>query len=330
MPLQRHRSPVAIVTVPRSTLAQAHHKDIDAVLKDLKLCSRRLKSALDSFRDELRTLERLYYKGKNQHRMALFFKRVPEMRRYGRRLSELDILERVDLLRASFVGLEHTSDRKALRDSWTHVPEKPYVDFLTERLAACSSLVCKVRLKEHLVFYPPQTLQMRDRLEKAYHHFALAMQSGAFVQFFVLFAAISSRMSVLSSQLEEALQLSISTCNRLLVITHPTGTHAQQLPSEPETPRPSRIGPDVPSEDTRQPLSRCEPVDTSTSVVEDLNSEMKATSEVRMTPPPSHPIHTGDHTTAQASKKATVRAAQKPRPKKAKKKFDEIDEIFGF
>lgn len=98
------------MTVPRSTLAQAHHKDIDAVLKDLKLCSRRLKSALDSFRDELRTLERLYYKGKNQHRMALFFKRVPEMRRYGRRLSELDILERVDLLRASFVGLEHTSE----------------------------------------------------------------------------------------------------------------------------------------------------------------------------------------------------------------------------
>lgn len=101
---------MTIATVPRSTLAHADHKKINAILKDLKVCSRHLKSALDSFKDELRTLERLYYKCKNQHRMALFFKRVPEMRRFGRRLTELDIPERVDLLRASFIGLEHTNE----------------------------------------------------------------------------------------------------------------------------------------------------------------------------------------------------------------------------
>lgn len=166
MPIKRHQSPVTITTVPRNTLAHAHHKEIDGILKDLKLCSRRLKAALDSFKDELRILERLYYKCKNQHRTALFFKRIPEMRRYGRRLSELDILERVDLLRASFVGLEHTSEcviitspytlhaepspsHRALRSSWSHVPEKPYVYFLTERLSACSTLVCKVRSKKY-------------------------------------------------------------------------------------------------------------------------------------------------------------------------------------
>lgn len=86
-----------------------------------------------------------------------------------------------------------------------------------------------------------------------------------------------------------------------LTDSQPTGTRAQQLPSEPETPRSSRIGPDVPSEDTGQPLSLCEPVDTSTSVVEDLNSEMKATSEVRMTPPPSHPIHSMDNNVSKFS-----------------------------
>lgn len=99
-----------ITTVPRNAIDPVQHKEIDAILRDLKVCSRRLKAALDSFNDELRTLERLYYKCKNQHRLALFFKRVPELRRYGRRLTELDILERVDLLRASFVGLEHTSE----------------------------------------------------------------------------------------------------------------------------------------------------------------------------------------------------------------------------
>ncbi|KAF8449074.1 hypothetical protein L210DRAFT_3389330 [Boletus edulis BED1] len=204
MNVERHRAPVTITTVPRSTLAHSHHREIDAILKDLRFCSRRLKSALDSYKDELRTLERLYYKCKNQHRAALFFKRVSEIRRYGGRLSELDILECVDLLRASFVGLEHTNDHKALRCSWSHVPEEPYVCFLNERLTACSTLVCK----------------MRERLEKAYCHFALAMQTGAFVQLIILFVAICSRMSVLSSQLEEALQLGIFACDRLLVVIH--------------------------------------------------------------------------------------------------------------
>lgn len=53
-----------------------------------------------------------------------------------------------------------------------------------------------------------------------FSHFTLAMQAGAFVQLIILFAAISSRMFVLSSELEEALQLSVLTCNRLLVIIH--------------------------------------------------------------------------------------------------------------
>jgi hypothetical protein len=113
MTSKRCQSAVSITTVPRTTLPHAHHKDIDAILKDLRACSRRLKSALVSFTDELRTLERLYYKCKNQHRMALFFKRVSEIKRYGRRLCELDIPERVDLLRASFVGLGHTNE-------WVH------------------------------------------------------------------------------------------------------------------------------------------------------------------------------------------------------------------
>ena len=135
------------------------------------------------------------------------------------------------------------------------------------------------------------------------------MQTGAFVQLIILFVAISSRMSVLSSQLEEALQLGISACNRLLVIIHvstssaadehsltdsqPTGTHAtisQQLPSELETLRPLPVDHDILSEDTGQPLSRCEPIDTSTSVVEDLSMKMEVALEMRVTPPPGQPM----------------------------------------
>ncbi|KAG9312940.1 hypothetical protein JVU11DRAFT_6375 [Chiua virens] len=212
------------------------------------------------------------------------------MRRYGRRLSEVDIAERIDLLRASFVGLDHTTDQKALRRSWSHVPESPYIYFLSERLTACSTLVCK----------------MRERLENSYHHFSLAMQAGAFVQLIILFVAISSRMSVLSSELEEALQLSIATCNRLLRIIHPTGacvTTSQQLPPELETTHPSHVDHDVLSEDTGQIVSRHEPIDSATCIVEDPSTKVEMTLETGVTPPSSDPTTADDRTAAQTSKK---------------------------
>ena len=40
-----------------------------------------------------------------------------------------------------------------------------------------------------------------------------------------------------------------------------------------------------------RPVSRCEPIDTSTSVVEDLGVKMEAKLEMRVTPPPSHPAN---------------------------------------
>ncbi|KAF8141661.1 hypothetical protein EV363DRAFT_1443567 [Boletus edulis] len=294
MNVERHRAPVTITTVPRSTLAHSRHREIDAILKDLRFCSRRLKSALDSYKDELRTLERLYYKCKNQHRAALFFKRVSEIRRYGGRLSELDILECVDLLRASFVGLEHTNDHKALK----------------ELLEPCARGT------------------MRERLEKAYCHFALAMQTGAFRPAYhpkkpfswAFLLATASWLLFMCASLqpvdEHALYKSQSTAM--------DATTPQQLPSEPETSYPSHIDhSDVPSEDTGRPVSRCEPIDTSIFVVEALSKKTEATLEMRVTPPPSQLTNNSD-------RMVTVKDAQKARLKKAKKKFDEIDEIFGF
>lgn len=144
-------------------------------------------------------------------------------------------------------------------------------------------------------------------------HFALAMQSGAFVQVIILFIAISSRMSMLSSQLEETLQLSISTCNRLLGIidvclqlmgehaltdSQPTDTPVtvpQQPPLKPETLPLSYIDHDIPSEDTGQSVSRCEPIGTSAFVVEDLGLKAGATLEMRVTAPPSQPTEGMDN-----------------------------------
>jgi len=101
--LRLARSP-PLSSSPRSSLDASHHRSINAVLKDLQTCSRRLHAALSTHRDELQILERLYYKGKNQHRSALFWKRVVEVRRYGHRLAEMAMPVVLDRLRSAFFG----------------------------------------------------------------------------------------------------------------------------------------------------------------------------------------------------------------------------------
>lgn len=90
----------------RETLPSEQHPAIDAILKQLRASSRRLRVTWVSQEDELRILERLYYKGKNQHRSALFWRRLVEVRRYGARVHETDLPSLVDKLRGSFFHME--------------------------------------------------------------------------------------------------------------------------------------------------------------------------------------------------------------------------------
>jgi hypothetical protein len=107
MNVRRARScaPSATSFSERASLENSLHSTVDGILKDLKACSRRLQAALASYQDEMQVLERLYYRSKNQHRAALFFKRIAEIRRYGWRLLEANMAGDVHLLRASFYGV---------------------------------------------------------------------------------------------------------------------------------------------------------------------------------------------------------------------------------
>jgi hypothetical protein len=89
--------PTARVSLETSTYAQ-----VDSILKELKYISRQLQPILASHSEELRVLERLYYKGKNQHRSALFWRRVVEIRRLGGRLEDVGLLALLDGFRGSF------------------------------------------------------------------------------------------------------------------------------------------------------------------------------------------------------------------------------------
>lgn len=112
----RQFSPDALMSAPRSfvlatptcadrsSVELSLHSRVDSILKALKSCSRRVDTALSAHKNELHVLQRLYYKGKNQHRSALFWRRVEEMRKYGSRLGGTKVDEIVSCLRASFFG----------------------------------------------------------------------------------------------------------------------------------------------------------------------------------------------------------------------------------
>lgn len=82
--------PPSVKFTPRSSLDSRIHSTVDGVLKECKSASRELDKIFASFRLELQLLDRLFYKNKNQHRGALFWRKVTEMRRFGHRLDHCE------------------------------------------------------------------------------------------------------------------------------------------------------------------------------------------------------------------------------------------------
>ncbi|EEB89706.1 hypothetical protein MPER_12167 [Moniliophthora perniciosa FA553] len=125
----------------RITLPADCHSTVDLVLKELKLYSKRLQVSLTAYDGELKILERIYYKGKNQHRCALFWKRVVEMRRYSRRIERLQLLTLLDEIRLTFFREPNT---KLLKGSWTHYPNEDYIKTTFRQLSLYSDFLQKV------------------------------------------------------------------------------------------------------------------------------------------------------------------------------------------
>ncbi|KAF8654061.1 hypothetical protein AX16_003595 [Volvariella volvacea WC 439] len=129
----------------RAGIALELHLRVDSILKALKIHSRRINTGITLHNDELSVLERLYYKGKNQHRASLFWRTIIETRRHCYRLRELSLTELVDTLRGAFYGLGHEqqSSQKMLKAAWTHIPDRMYFMSLQDRLTAATALLQK-------------------------------------------------------------------------------------------------------------------------------------------------------------------------------------------
>lgn len=137
------------VSLKRSDASSDIYSKVDGILKDLRTYSRRFGVATTALQDELRVLERLYYKGRNQHRSAIFWRKVVEIRKFVHRLVEIDVHNCVNSLRYSFYG-DHVQNKwvngralpiihvhafspKILKGSWTHVPDAAFLRFFQHR-----------------------------------------------------------------------------------------------------------------------------------------------------------------------------------------------------
>ena len=102
MPAARYAKRPRLCSTPRSNVSQTVVRSADTILKELRASRRQLAALEPCLQDELLILERLYYKGVNQHRQAKFWKRVQELRRLGKRVLEIELLSLIDDLRYAF------------------------------------------------------------------------------------------------------------------------------------------------------------------------------------------------------------------------------------
>lgn len=327
----RSHAPITTSFLERASLDNSLHSTVDGILKDLKACSRRLQAALASYQDEMQVLERLYYKSKNQHRPALFFKRISEIRRYGWRLLEANMTEDVHLLRASFYGATVVQSEKSMRGSWNYVPSRSYVSFITERFKAYSCLILKTS----------------ERLREAYYHCSLAMQSGAFIQLIVLFAGIASRMATLSAEMGSCVRGCEAACERVLSVIDPThkpsfvgeltSSKTSEHPLSRQTGQPilPTIDPVTHLEDFGLAISREEtpnlpsstPVDARAVMVKNGSISLQAAVVVEKVAVTTSSTRKDKIAT---KRKISSTPVDQGRSKKVKEKRDEIDDIFGF
>ncbi|KAF8894576.1 hypothetical protein BD779DRAFT_1501870 [Infundibulicybe gibba] len=179
------------------TLANAMDNSFQASRNELacshlKKLSRRLRAAFSTYRDELEVLDRLYYKNRNQHSAALFWKRVEEMRRYCTRLNKMNLGPIVEEVRISLLP---SGPRENLQ------PVKEVQSSRLNRATIVSS-------RRHLAV----AITLADKVSS----FHIAMQTGAFLQLILTISAIASRLMALTTEIGNTARLITSVLDRIL------------------------------------------------------------------------------------------------------------------
>ncbi|CAG8612320.1 14969_t:CDS:2, partial [Cetraspora pellucida] len=98
---------------------------------------------------EMNILERLYYKNKNQHKRAEYFRKIEEVRRIILRFKEMRIGE----LMSEFIGLFYGNDKNQIHQrKWEYVPSREISLYVLNR-ANCATILMDKALKCYLDAY---------------------------------------------------------------------------------------------------------------------------------------------------------------------------------
>ncbi|CAE6465355.1 unnamed protein product [Rhizoctonia solani] len=348
MPPRRFRLLASADFKPRDNL------DIPAatqLLKQLKYAHKNGRASQKLLFTEMHLLERVYYKGKNQHGLSLFWKSVVSVRRISTRIYETNLPGLLEALGGMFHE-EPFEGQKVFSGAWTRVPPPATVAQILERL-----LDIGILLKSAITSF-----------QKAYRAFCSAMSNTAFLQLMIVLVSIVSRASAVASTLLditlsitpyiyavfETLEPPKSLLNKIskrLKNSRSSSTAKDSIepPTKPtlnaQTPvavymddvdedlglsiirstLPTTTAPSPPVQAIVAPDSLKSPALSTTPVIE-------TTTPLSPSPPPSQPPHAPilpKNLPAQPpAHAAPVATSTKPK-KKRKKTRDEIDAIFG-
>lgn len=222
---------------------------------------------------------------------------MAETRRYGSRLTEMNLVQLIDDMQYSFFDTNTDNAKKALKGAWAYYPDAQFVSYMRIRLELISNLASKTHA----------------RLSQAYSSLSLAMQSGAFIQYIVLLVAIVSRMNILTVELLAGIQHASSTVRRL----HDT---LENL-APPTSPEVVSQGLDIVSTDPTQ----LDPSALNYLVSDTIKSETHASRIPTLFPSTTH-----DSSLDRDRGILTQTGKSEVNKRKKTKKKDEIDAIFGF
>ncbi|KAG9125940.1 hypothetical protein FRC07_005518 [Ceratobasidium sp. 392] len=126
---------------PRSN---ADIPSIGHLLKILKTNSKNVRSGQKQLLAEIHLLERVYYKGKNQHGLSLFWRSVVSARRMASRIYEVNIPRLLEILAGMFHE-EAFTGTKVFSGAWTRIPPPENLAKILERSSRVVELLNSAR-----------------------------------------------------------------------------------------------------------------------------------------------------------------------------------------
>ncbi|GES86334.1 hypothetical protein RCL_jg18449.t1 [Rhizophagus clarus] len=136
--------------------------------------------------DEVNILERLYYKNKNQHQRAGYFRKIIEVRKFFKRVKEMEINE----LMSEFIGAFYSTKIEKIRNTWDQVPSQEMVIFVMNRLIGVVLLMKKA-------------LQI---LSDAFSTFGALLRQTEFMSFALACLAILARLDIITRVMLEEIK----------------------------------------------------------------------------------------------------------------------------